>query len=136
MGPSSAARNSSHRPALPQRPLREKPMTSKKFPVAVLLVLSMCACKVGPNYKRPATTVPDQYRGLPTPQPAGEQFGDMKWWAVFQDEALQGLIKQALQNNYDLRIAAARVLQAQANVVVTKANQYPTLTGTGGIVNE
>jgi multidrug efflux system outer membrane protein len=111
-------------------------MTSKKFPVAVLLVLSMCACKVGPNYKRPATTVPDQYRGLPTPQPAGEQFGDMKWWAVFQDEALQGLIKQALQNNYDLRIAAARVLQAQANVGITRANQYPTLNGTGGIVNE
>ena len=60
----------------------------------------------------------------------------MKWWAVFQDEALQDLIKQALQNNYDLRIAASRVLQAQANVGITKANQYPTLNGTGGIVNE
>jgi len=111
-------------------------MTKLKVSVAFLVLLAVCGCKVGPNYKRPATTVPDQYRGAPTPQPSGEQFGDMKWWAVFQDEALQDLIKQALQNNYDLRIAASRVLQAQANVGITKANQYPTLNGTGGIVNE
>ncbi len=60
----------------------------------------------------------------------------MKWWAVFQDEELQVLIRQALQNNYDLRIAATRVLQAQANLGITKANQYPQLNGAGGIVNE
>jgi len=111
-------------------------MTKLKAFTAFLMLLGVCGCKVGPNYKRPATTVPDQYRGVPTRQPSGEQFGDMKWWAVFQDEALQDLIKQALQNNYDLRIAASRVLQAQANVGITKANQYPTLNGTGGIVNE
>ena len=39
-------------------------MTSLKTSVAILLVLSLTACKVGPNYKRPATTVPDQYRGI------------------------------------------------------------------------
>lgn len=111
-------------------------MTKLKTVAAFVVLLVVCGCKVGPNYKRPATTVPDQYRGAPSPQPAGEQFGDMKWWAVFQDEALQNLIKQALQNNYDLRIAATRVLQAEANVGVTKANQYPQLNGGGGIVNE
>lgn len=111
-------------------------MTKLKTAAAFVVLLAVCGCKVGPNYKRPATTVPDQYRGAPTPQPSGEQFGDMKWWAVFQDEALQTLIKQALVNNYDLRIAASRVLQAQANVGITKANQYPQLTGTGSIVNE
>jgi outer membrane protein, multidrug efflux system len=111
-------------------------MTKLKAAAASLVLLIVCGCKVGPNYKRPATTVPDQYRGAPTPEPAGEQFGDMKWWAVFQDEALQNLIKQALQNNYDLRIAATRVLQAEANLGITKANQYPQLNGGGGIVNE
>ncbi len=111
-------------------------MTKLKAAAAFLVLLVVCGCKVGPNYKRPATTVPDQYRGAPTPEPAGEQFGDMKWWAVFQDEALQNLIKQALQNNYDLRIAATRVLQAEANLGVTKANQYPQLNGGGAIVNE
>jgi len=112
-------------------------MTSTRTIAAILLVFSATACKVGPNYQRPATTVPAEYRGLPpTPPPAGEQFGDMKWWTVFQDEALQKLIKAALQNNYDIRIAATRVLQAEANLGVTKANQYPQLNGTGGIVNE
>jgi len=108
----------------------------KKFAV-ILLLLFACACKLGPNYTRPATTVPAEYRGLPPgPQPTGEQFGDMKWWAVFQDDALQNLIKAALKNNYDLRIAATRILQAQANLGITRANQYPQLNGTGAIVNE
>jgi multidrug efflux system outer membrane protein len=112
-------------------------MTKLKTSLAILIVLSTCACKVGPNYSRPATTVPAQYRGLPPgPEPQGEQFGDMKWWTVFQDEALQTLVRTALKNNYDLRIAATRVLQAQANVGVVRSYQYPWLTGTGSIANE
>ena len=112
-------------------------MTSLKTFAVILLLLFACACKLGPNYTRPATTVPAEYRGLPPgPQPTGEQFGDMKWWAVFQEEALQNLIKASLQNNYDLRIAATRILQAQANLGITRANQYPQLNGSGAIVNE
>jgi len=112
-------------------------MTKLKLYLAILLLLSVCACKVGPNYKRPVTTVPADYRGLPPgPQPAGESFGDMKWWAVFQDEALQNLVKTALQNNYDIRIAATRVLQAQANLGITRANQFPQVNGNGSIINE
>lgn len=112
-------------------------MTRLKFSLATLLLLSVSACKLGPNYQRPATTVPADYRGLPPgPQPAGESFGDMKWWAVFQDEALQNLIKTALQNNYDIRIAATRVLQAQANLGITRADQFPQLNGNGSVINE
>jgi len=112
-------------------------MIRLKLSLAILLLLSVCACKVGPNYKRPATTVPAEYRGLPPgPQPTGESFGDMKWWAVFQDQALQNLLKTALQNNYDIRIAATRIVQAQANLGITRANQYPQLNGNGSIVNE
>ena len=112
-------------------------MTNLKLYLAILLLLSVCACKVGPNYQRPVTTVPADYRGLPPgPQPAGESFGDMKWWAVFQDEALQNLVKTALQNNYDIRIAATRVLQAQANLGITRANQFPQVNGNGSIINE
>jgi multidrug efflux system outer membrane protein len=57
--------------------------------------------------------------------------GDEKWWEVFQDRELQGLIRTALQNNYDVRIAAARVLQAQAQLGIVRADQYPSL-GVGG----
>jgi len=113
--------------------------TSLKTSLAILLVLSVSACKVGPNYKRPATTVPGQYRGLApdaSQQPQGSAIADAPWASVYQDEILQGLIKEALTNNYDIRIAATRVLQANANVGIVRANQFPTLNGSGSIINE
>jgi multidrug efflux system outer membrane protein len=63
--------------------------------------------------------------------PAGPgSFGDLTWWSVFQDEALQELIRTALDRNYDLRIAVARILDAQAQVVVTRSFQFPSIDGT------
>ena len=108
---------------------------------SLLAFAAIGGCKVGPNYQRPAVTVPDQYRGVaPTAsqqqQPAGEPFAEMKWESVFQDEVLQGLIKEALTNNYDMRIAATRILQAQANLGITRANQFPTLEGSAAITYE
>jgi outer membrane protein, multidrug efflux system len=108
---------------------------------AVAPLLSLCACTVGPNYKRPVVTVPDQYRGLPLDAstrkpPAPEDFADLKWWAVFEDPVLQDLIKEALTNNYDLRIAATRVLQAGAVVGITRANQFPNVNITGSLGSE
>ena len=108
---------------------------------AVALLLLPCACKLGPKYKRPVQPVPDQYRAVAPPvtgqqtPPAQESFGDMKWWAVLQDETLQNLIKEALANNYDMRIAATRILQAGANLGITRANQFPTVNGSLGVSN-
>ena len=62
---------------------------------------------------------------------AGQTFGELPSSAVFQDEVLQGLIKEALTNNYNIRIAATRVLQANANLGIVRANQFPTLDGFG-----
>ena len=59
---------------------------------------------------------------------ASETLGDEKWWDVFQDPVLQQLIRTAIEQNYDLRIAASRVLQAQAQVGITRANQFPTVS--------
>ena len=53
------------------------------------------------------------------------RFAQMKWWTVFQDETLQALIKEALANNYDMRIAATHILQASANLGIIRANQFP-----------
>jgi multidrug efflux system outer membrane protein len=57
--------------------------------------------------------------------------GDEKWWEVFQDQELQNLIRTALKNNYDVRIAATRVFQARAQLGITRADQLPSL-GVGG----
>jgi outer membrane protein, multidrug efflux system len=128
-----------------------------------LMMTGLIGCAVGPNYKRPAVDVPGTYRGASSgsasstsaysssgagaqPQPAtdtqpdgraaAQSLGDEKWWDVFQDRELQGLIRTALKNNYDVRIAATRVLAAQAQVGITRANQLPTLSGGGNITSQ
>jgi multidrug efflux system outer membrane protein len=106
----------------------------KRF-AAIGLVLLIVGCKVGPNYKRPVLSTPDQYRGVAPDlnQPGTQPFAEMQWETVFQDEVLRALIKEALANNYDMQIAASRILQAQAVVGVTRANQLPNVSGSGGV---
>jgi len=104
----------------------------------ILVTLLICTgCAVGPKYKRPTLTVPEGYRGL-APD-AGQQtsasLADEKWWTVFQDPQLQQLIRTALVQNYDVRIAATRILQAQAILGITRADQYPTITGGASTTN-
>lgn len=115
-------------------------MTSMKTCLVFVLLLALGACKVGPNYQRPQLTVPDGYRSLAptatTQQTAGDQFAQMQWWTVFQDETLQALIKEALANNYDIRVAATRVLQANANLGITRAGQFPSVNGAAGVTNQ
>ncbi len=107
------------------------------FGIIALFGLATSACTVGPNYHRPAVTVPTTYRGAPATAPApsnpsasvtatSKSFGDEKWWEVFEDPQLQTLIRTALKQNYDVRIAAARILEAQAQVSVARGNQLPS----------
>jgi outer membrane protein, multidrug efflux system len=116
-------------------------MIARMTPIRIVLGASICAlmasgCKVGPNYSRPALNVPGQYRGvapdLANP-PAGQPFAEMNWESVFQDETLRALIKEALTNNYDIRIAATRILEANDQVGIVRANQLPSLNGGGGV---
>ncbi len=117
--------------------------------LVVFLVLGLAGCTVGPNYKRPSVDVPGAYRGVapdasdqsyteaqPAAQPTVQSLGDEKWWDVFQDPDLQSLIRTALKNNYDVRIAATRVLQAEAQLGITRADQFPTVTGGGNITSQ
>jgi outer membrane protein, multidrug efflux system len=96
-----------------------------------LVVLLLSGCAVGPNYKRPSVDVPGAYRGA-SPQQATQSapasLADLKWWDVFQDKQLQDLIHTALQWNYDIRIAATRILEAQAQVGITRADGLPTIS--------
>jgi multidrug efflux system outer membrane protein len=113
----------------------------------VFAIGGFIGCTVGPNYKRPSVDVPGAYRGVapdasdksyeqpeqakPDQQQTAQSIGEEKWWEVFQDPTLQDLIRTALMNNYDVRIAATRVLQAQAQLGITRADQFPTV-GVGG----
>jgi multidrug efflux system outer membrane protein len=100
--------------------------------IACSLAVLITGCTVGPNYKRPNVDVPADYREATAADLSSNTapaFGDMKWWTVFQDEQLQQLIRTAQKNNYDVRIAASRVLQAQAQLGITRADQYPNVSG-------
>jgi len=91
---------------------------------------------------RPSEMIPplgSQPAGSP-PQPtspsAERSFGDQKWWDVFQDPQLQELIRTAVQNNYDVRIAAARILEAQAQLGITRADQLPAIDAGAAAINQ
>jgi outer membrane protein, multidrug efflux system len=77
----------------------------------------------------PSSRSPQGASNLPAQaSPSSESsFGDQKWWDVFQDPQLQELIRTALKQNYDVRIAATRILQAQAQLGITRADQLPTV---------
>ena len=80
--------------------------------------------KVGPDYERPAAPLPERFRGQPdSADPAS--LADLPWWDVFGDPALQRLVRQALENNYDLQTAIARVAQFRAQVGVAVSDLYP-----------
>ena len=134
--------------------LRWKGTNVKRLATIAMLMLVATGCTVGPNYKRPTVDVPGGFRGAAPsadgaqsgtqsgekkpeqqpgqsaaqpPQSAASSVGDEKWWEVFQDPQLQDLIRTALKNNYDVNIAAARILKAQAQLGITRADQLPTV---------
>jgi len=95
-----------------------------------LLAILLTGCAVGPNYKRPVVAAPTQFRGDQTPGPPSQvSLADSKWFDLFQDDVLKQLVQTALVQNYDLKIAAERVLQARAALGITKADQFPTVNG-------
>ncbi len=89
--------------------------------ILALLVLE-AGCMMGPKYKRPAVNVPQEYRA-PAPQQAAaaSSLGNEQWWQVYEDAVLTQLIHTAITQNYDVRIAAARVLEAQAHVGIPRS---------------
>jgi len=92
--------------------------------VVIAFAALLAGCKVGPNYSRPKVLAPPQYRGAQTP-PTEPSFGDAKWFDVFQDEQLRALIDETLKANYDIRIAAQRVLQAEGQLAATRSSLFP-----------
>ena len=103
--------------------------------IGTVALITLAGCNVGPNYTRPTYTAPPAYRGADEAQVASAaktSIGDEQWSAVYQEPELQELIRKALTNNYDLRIAAQRILEQQAQVKITRSQQFPTLS-VGGL---
>ena len=92
----------------------------------LLVPFLLAGCLVGPDYQRPGYPVPAAFRGEGPEAPVDVMsLGDLSWWQLFQDEQLQELIRTALTQNYDLRIAVTRILDARAQLTSTRAAQFP-----------
>ena len=102
----------------------------KPLPLIVVVVL-LGGCAVGPNYKRPAVKVPDNYRFAESA--TTNSLAELPWWEVFKDPTLQDLIRVAITNNYDLKQAVARVEQARNLATAAGAPLFPQI-GYGGVV--
>jgi outer membrane protein, multidrug efflux system len=99
----------------------------RRFVLAFPLLLA--GCTLHPKYTRPPADLPGAYRGESPQDVQAGSVGDLKWWDIFQDPALQDLIRTALQQNFDVRIAASRITQAEAQLGITRADEFPTLAG-------
>src|SRR5882672_9546413 len=95
--------------------------------IAVLIVSLLSGTALGQKkYQRPAVKTPDSFRGADGTSPTDPtSIGDLKWFEVFQDEELQKLVRTAMVQNYDLRLAVARINAARANVGLARSNQFP-----------
>ena len=96
----------------------------KKALAPLLAALLVAGCTVGPDYKRPDQAVPENHRGLAGPA-SPESLADLTWWQVFKDPALQSLVSEALKNNRNLAVAAARVAESRALYGVSRADLWP-----------
>jgi multidrug efflux system outer membrane protein len=111
-------------------------LNQRKAGAALVLTIFLAGCNVGPKYTRPKYPAPPAFRGADDAaitSDAKNSLGDEQWSQVFQEPELQDLIRRALANNYDVRIAAQHILEQQDQVRVTRSQQFPTLSvgGTG-----
>jgi outer membrane protein, multidrug efflux system len=105
---------------------------------AVVAMPVLAGCMLGPDYQRPMLLVPLQYRDAQPPAPGQEvvSLADLQWFQLFQDEALQDLVRTAVHQNYDMRIAVARILEAQAQLGITRSFLFPQVDGNGVIARD
>jgi multidrug efflux system outer membrane protein len=100
----------------------------------VLSYGALVGCAVGPKYQRPTLQTPTTFRDTAADsqrQSQAASYADLPWWQVFQDPKLQELIRTALKQNYDLRLATERINAARAQVVVTRSSLFPQVAANG-----
>ncbi len=103
----------------------------------IIVLGSLTACMLGPNYQTPEVNVPSDWNsvsltgGLSDLPVSMGSVPDVSWWDVFQNEELNLLIEQALERNHDLRQASFRVLEARALAHGAGAGLYPNMSVNG-----
>ena len=100
---------------------------------AMLLFLAGCGlgewarngAKVGPNYKPPPAPAAQNWIDYQDPRVGEQQQNLSRWWSVFNDPVLSGLIEEAYQQNLSLRAAGERIVEARARRGIAVGNLFP-----------
>ena len=82
--------------------------------IGFLPIVLAAGCAVGPNYKRPQTSVANSFANAPTNAVSSDEVALATWWKGFNDARLDRLVDRAITNNHDLRIATANLKEARA----------------------
>jgi NodT family efflux transporter outer membrane factor (OMF) lipoprotein len=99
--------------------------------IGVMLAFAGCTT-VGPDFVAPEATVPQQWQGRDAAISAPQSAERIRWWEAFGDPVLRGLIETAYENNYDLKIAGLRVLEARAQLGIAVGSLYPQIQQLNG----
>jgi multidrug efflux system outer membrane protein len=102
-------------------------------PVRLLAIVGpaiVSGCMVGPSYHRPKVEAPPTFR-FAGDKPSAASVADLPWWEVFRDQSLQALLRRALENNFDLRVALAHVEEARAQARAAGVRLLPTVGAMG-----
>jgi multidrug efflux system outer membrane protein len=94
------------------------------------MVLLMAGCAVGPNFQEPELALPDVYS---TTDSTAFEVANLPWWDLFNDDQLDSLIKKALENNTDIRIAWSRIQESRYVVGYYKSDLWPQAGFSGGV---
>jgi multidrug efflux system outer membrane protein len=120
------------RPRAPSRP-RGTPSRASALACAALLG----GCVMGPNFERPQATPPASYDSLATApadlssKPVPTPYDGARWWSVFRDPVLDGLVDEARRQNLDLQAAGLRIEEARAQLGAAAAQGRPSASGMG-----
>jgi multidrug efflux system outer membrane protein len=101
-----------------------------------LLILA-AGCAVGPDYKRPSVDTPASFRTAASDTNVASDaasFADLGWWETFKDPQLVAYLTEALTNSWDIKMVAARVLQAEALAGITRSQFFPTVNAGGDLL--
>lgn len=105
-------------------------MSGRALTLVLLAALLPGCAPVGPNYQRPDLAPPGSYRFAEQTSQAAA-IADTPWFQVFDDPALQALLKEAIANNLDLKVAVSRLEEARARAGIAKSFLYPQVDGVG-----
>src|SRR5258707_15886971 len=124
---------------LPARPSRTFSRWPRELMLSGIICVHLCSsvvalslvsgCAIGPNYSRPETEVPAAFKeaGDWIVARPSDAVPKGKWWQVFNDPVLDGLMEQVSVSNQDLKAAEARYAQARAAVRSARSGFLPTL---------